>query len=144
MGRHGPDVLLHHLARPVDAELREQERDLASLAREDLVLGRQVPELALERADGLLPRRVDELLVGLAVLALVGGIPVAPGLDLAMERLGKGGVLAGALEPGRQVLAVPGRPGSDGTARREGRGAALDGAASRSRDGPPKPSSRST
>ena len=81
------DVRLDHLARAVDAELGEQERDLASLRGEDLVLGREVPELALERADRLLARRVDELLVGLAVLALVGGVRVAPGLDLAMELL---------------------------------------------------------
>ena len=100
----GPDVRPDHLARPVDAELGEQERDLAALGREDLVLGREVPQLALERPDRLLAGRVDELLVGLAVLALVGRVRVAPGLDLAVERLGEGRVLVErVLEPGREV-----------------------------------------
>ena len=64
----------------------------------------QLPELALERADRLLAGRVDELLVGLARLALVGGVGEAPGLDLAMERLGERRVLVErVLEAGREV-----------------------------------------
>ena len=52
----------------------------------------------------LLARRVDELLVGLAGLALVGAVREAPRLDLAVERLGEGRVLVErVLEPGREV-----------------------------------------
>ena len=78
------DVPVDHLARPADLELGEQEPDLAPLGGQDLVLRPQLPELALERADRLLAGRVDELLVGLAGLALVGGVGEAPGVDLAL------------------------------------------------------------
>ena len=53
----------------------------------------EVPELALERTDRLLARRVHELLVGLAGLALVGCVAEAPRLDLAVERRGEGRML---------------------------------------------------
>src|SRR5688572_17599685 len=79
------DEALDHLHRAVHAELREKEGNLPALGREDLLLRRQVPELALERADRLLPRRVDELFVGLAILALFGGVAETPGLHCAMK-----------------------------------------------------------
>src|SRR3954470_12657022 len=83
------DVAIDHRARIVHAELGEQVRDLAPLRSQDLALGLEVPELALERADGLLARRVHELLVGLARLALIGDVREAPRLDLPVERLGE-------------------------------------------------------
>src|SRR5437879_11292967 len=98
------DEPLDHLARAVDAELGEQERDLPTLGRQDLILRRELPELALERPDRLLPGRVDELLIGLAGLALVRRIRVDPRLDLAMEGDREGRVLEqGVLEPCGEV-----------------------------------------
>ena len=79
------DIPLDHVHRPVDAKLREEERNLPSLGGEDLFLRGQIPELALERTESLLPGRVDELLLGLAFLALVGGVAEAPLLDGSVE-----------------------------------------------------------
>ena len=133
------DVALDHLHRAVHAELGEEERDLPALGGEDLLLRRQVPQLALERADRLLAGRVDELLVGLAVLALVGGVrrsttprsrdgarPGTPGA----RRARSGSPSRGGSRPSRP-------PGSGGTARR---------AASTRRAGPrpARPYSRAT
>src|SRR4051794_4441716 len=75
-----------------DLQLVEQERDLLALIGEDLVLRRQLPELALEGPKGLLARLVDELGVVIVGLALVGGVREAPGLDLGMKVLRKRGV----------------------------------------------------
>src|SRR6185369_10999711 len=98
------DVAIDHRPRPVHAELGEQEADLATLRGEDLVLRRKLPELALERPDRLLARRVDELLIGLVRLALVEGVREAERLDLAVELGREGRMLEeGVLEPGREV-----------------------------------------
>ena len=77
------DVLLDHRARVVDPQFGEQVRDLAALSGQDLVLRLELPELAFERPESLLARAVDELLVGLAGLALVCAVGPDPGFDLA-------------------------------------------------------------
>src|SRR5260221_2598227 len=81
----GMSELVDHRPRVVDSKLAEQVGNLAPLRSEDLVLGLEIPELALERPNRLLAARLDELLVGLAGLPLIGDLPEAPGLDLAME-----------------------------------------------------------
>src|SRR5262245_57386600 len=80
--RHGLDVSVHHPPRGVGPQLGEQEPELAALGGEDLVLRVQLPQPALERADRLLPGRVQELLLVLPRLALVGRVLAAPGVDL--------------------------------------------------------------
>ena len=65
---HRLDVPIDHRAAALDAELVEQERDLLRLGGEDLVLRLEVPSSRLKRPERLLPRRVDELLVGLVGL----------------------------------------------------------------------------
>src|SRR5215212_71694 len=100
----GVDVAVDHLPTAVDPELLEQEVDLASLGLQDLVLRVELPQLPLERTKGLLARRVDELLVGLAILPLVGGVGHAPALDLGAQRRREGGmVIEQVLETGREV-----------------------------------------
>ena len=124
------DVALDHVARVVHPQLGEEVRDLATLAGQDLVLGRELPELALERPDRLLAGRVHELLVGLAGLALVGGVAVAPALDLAVELGREGRVLVErVLEAGREVD-LRGLDGREAVEQLVGQGrrAVLDGA----------------
>ena len=123
------DVAVDHVHRAVDAELREEERDLAPLRGENLVLLRQLPELSLERPEGLLAGRVDELLVGLVRLSLVCGIGVAPRLDLAVEAGRERRVLEECvLKPGREVdLGRLDRREAIEELVRQGLGAVLDG-----------------
>jgi len=82
---HGADVGVDHVARAVDPELGEQECEFPALGRQDLVARVEVLQLPLERTDGLLARRIDELLVGLIRLALVEGVLEAPVTDLLVE-----------------------------------------------------------
>ena len=74
-GRHGRSLLV----------AARSGTHLGLLAGDDLVLGRQLPQLALERAERLLARLVEELDVRLAVLALVGAVVEAPRLDLGEQ-----------------------------------------------------------
>jgi len=85
------DVLLDEGAAAGGAELLEEEVHFGGLRREDLVLGGEVPELALERADGLLTAGVDELDVRLAFLALVLAVGEDPLLDRLVELGREGG-----------------------------------------------------
>src|SRR6188508_1283934 len=85
-GRPGPlrdaDVALDHPLGAADGQLLHQEAHLLLLRREDLVLGRQLPQLALEGTEGLLPSLVQEDVFGLAGLALAVAVVDAPGFDL--------------------------------------------------------------
>ncbi len=115
---------------PLTPSSVNRNENLRRCGGEDLVLRRQVPQLPLERPDRLLAGRVDELLVGLVGLALVGGVLEAPRLDLAVELLREGRVLVQrVLEPGREVdLGRLDRRESVEQLVRQGRRAVLDGA----------------
>src|SRR4029079_4322706 len=69
----GRDVAVDQLARAGDTELVEEVAELRTQVAGDLrgMLVGERPELALERPDRLLPGLVEELLLGLARLALV-------------------------------------------------------------------------
>src|SRR4051812_36239885 len=123
------DVAVDHRARIVHPELGEQVRDLAPLRSQDLALRVEVPELALERPDGLLPRRVHELLVGLARLALIGDVGEAPCLDLAVERLGERGMLVQRVLEACREVDLCGLDGGEAVEQlvRQGRRSVLDG-----------------
>ena len=64
----------------------------------------QRPELPLEGTDRLLPRPVEELLLGLAFLALVDAMVPAPAHHLGPKGIGQpSGVVEDVLEPRRQM-----------------------------------------
>ena len=76
----------HERLRPGDRQLLEQEAQLLLLGRDDRVLRRAAPRGSrLYCAQRLLAGLVDELGVGLAILALVRRVRVAPGLDLRAQ-----------------------------------------------------------
>ena len=80
MDRHRSHEPIHQPAGAGDAQLVEQLAELRPQVGSDLVGGRvrQRPEGTLERPKGLLACLVQELRVGLAVLALVCGVGLAP------------------------------------------------------------------
>jgi hypothetical protein len=73
-------MALDQLAGARDPQLVEEEAELGAQVVRDLTRGvrGQSPELALERADRLLARPVQELVLGLALLALLGAVVPAP------------------------------------------------------------------
>jgi hypothetical protein len=124
------DVACDVLLRSANLELIEQEAKLLLLVGDDLVLGRQLPQLALERTERLLARLVDELDVVVRGLALVERVAEAPRLDfvqeigrerrMVVERVleARGEVDLGRLDPREAVEELVG----------QGRRAVLDGA----------------
>ena len=74
---------------PGNLELIKQEHELLVLIGQDLVLGRQLPQLALVRAECLLARLVQELDVVIVRLAFVERVREAPRLDGGQQVLWK-------------------------------------------------------
>src|ERR1700704_495073 len=87
---YGPHPAIDYLARVDHGQLREQEAELLVIrfGQLRLYIGRQVPEPLLEGAERLLPRLVEELLVGVAGLALVLRVLPQPIIDLFAQRIG--------------------------------------------------------
>src|SRR5215470_8415484 len=111
---HERCVLLGQRPRALDGELAEQERELVLERLADRLAdrGRHSPHLALEETERLLAGLVEELLVGVARLALVGGRGAEPLVDLALEVGGEGGMVVDhVLELGRQVDLAGAEPG---------------------------------
>ena len=99
-------VAIHDGPRAADAQLVEEEAELVAQMAGNLVGRRlgQVPQLRLERTNRLLPGLVEELLLGLPVLALIGALLAAPGHHPLVEVGGEAaGVVEEVLEAGRQV-----------------------------------------
>src|SRR5258706_8788867 len=119
--------------RVVDPELAHQERELPfeRLADRAPAIIADAPQLLLERAEGLLPRLVDELLFGVFRLALFDRVLAKPGVHLGLEFGRQLRVLVHhVLEIGRQ-MDLAGADAREGVERigRQRRGAVLDRAA---------------
>src|SRR5665647_1235892 len=84
------DEALDRVRGPANAQLLEEEAEGLVVRERDLRLHvlRQVPELALEGAERLLAALVVELLIGVALLALIAGVLVEPRVDLRAQGLG--------------------------------------------------------
>ena len=130
---------------PSTPELVEQEADLLRLGGEDLVLRLEVPQLALERPERLLARRVHELLVGLVRLALVERVGEAPRLDLLVELARERRVLVEQVLEARREVDLRRLDVAEAMEQlvRQRRGAVLDRAGERrTRAARPRPAAR--
>src|SRR5688500_1596240 len=80
---------LHRVGCPPDGELRKEKLELLVVGTADLRAHgfRKVPQPALEGSERLLPGLVEELLIGILRLSLLGRGGSQPLVDLILEIL---------------------------------------------------------
>src|SRR4030095_4438572 len=126
-------VLIGQLTRARGVQLLDQKFEFILQRLADLAadVRRQAPQLALARAERLLAGLVEELLVGVARLALARLGHAQLLVDLALERRGEGAAVEDhVLELGGEVDLARAGPGEAvKQLRRQRRGAVLNGAA---------------
>src|SRR3990170_13988 len=95
---------LHRVGRIHHRQLREEKAELFLVRSRELLLyiARELPEPLLERTQRLLPRLVEELLVGVRSLALVLRADAEPIVDL-VPQLRRNVVVEHRLKIGREM-----------------------------------------